>query len=867
MANTFTTFTLSTSESQGVASNIYYPHIKKISNLEQFQKATNYDHCVGRFTDDKRTKTNFVSADCIFLDIDNDSSTQLTDWNDPKMWMTIAKFHELFSGVEHIITPSKSHRKEKGTRASRDRFHIYFPLGHQLTSVEEYEQHIKLLVSLFTRPDGLAWFDTNAVDCARFFFGRKPKQISTPPEHISGKSILEWIAEHPRKDEVMQMHITTSPGSTDTAIVKNREGMKLLWLNGWKYKKLVEGKPIELFYGTLDYGEKGKETDTHWHVRCSSGKHEDRVASLQIDKEGYGWYCYAEHKGGTPFQFMAHRDNEEEGKIIERFCDEFDVIPKSRGILYTDSQVIEPNEPSPEDVAVERLNKAHALITLGGKVRIMKWGYKKQYLSTGAVVSYPELDFYSAQDFLLLYMNDTERIGERNVNVADIWMRHKDRNQYDGIEFDPNNNEEPKKGEAWNIWMDWNTRECGYRRFIDKKIYNSIKNTKQALGMCDTYLNHIQENICGNFIGKDNERALKYILYWMADALVNPTKRSTCIALRSGQGYGKGQFVGKFAELFGNHYVHLHNSDQMTDQFNWHLKDNLLLFADEAIFAGDKKQASDIKGMITDPTRQLRKLYQDPISVPNFTRIIMASNEDWIIPSDMDDRRFFVIDVGGKRAKDRPYFDKMNDEWNSGGREAFCYFLVECIAQQEDFPSYDFENEKITTKAHWEQMLLSNPVVEWYDRILENGYFQYTDDDGNKKRLELAPNKTNYFWQTEEIHKDYVEYMKQQGHKFPFPKNRLSMNLNKMKVSFNNERRKNVEGEGDNKTIWEFASLTILRREWERRTGNDKWSGAKMITNEHAGIIEQMAEENTGDLAAVKGNKLLEGLSKIIVNN
>lgn len=93
------------------------------------------------------------------------------------------------------------------------------------------------------------------------------------------------------------------------------------------------------------------------------------------------------------------------------------------------------------------------------------------------------------------------------------------------------------------------------------------------------------------------------------------------------------------------------------------------------------------------------------------------------------------------------------------------------------------------------------------------------------------------------------------------------MNLNKMKVSFNNERRKNVEGEGDNKTIWEFASLTILRREWERITGSDKWSGAKMITNEHAGIIEQMAEENTGDLAAVKGNKLLEGLSKIIVNN
>ena len=42
------------------------------------------------------------------------------------------------------------------------------------------------------------------------------------------------------------------------------------------------------------------------------------------------------------------------------------------------------------------------------------------------------------------------------------------------------------------------------------------------------------------------------------------------------------------------------------------------LFADEAVFAGNPKQASAIKGLITENTRQLRKLYQDAITVPNF---------------------------------------------------------------------------------------------------------------------------------------------------------------------------------------------------------------------------------------------------------
>ena len=70
-----------------------------------------------------------------------------------------------------------------------------------------------------------------------------------------------------------------------------------------------------------------------------------------------------------------------------------------------------------------------------------------------------------------------------------------------------------------------------------------IKDNEDAISRCGKYLHHIKDNICGNFVGKDKRRAVKYLLYWMADALVNPTRRSTAIALRGGQGTGKGQFV------------------------------------------------------------------------------------------------------------------------------------------------------------------------------------------------------------------------------------------------------------------------------------------------------------------------------------
>ena len=869
--DTFTEFHLSRSNSQGVATNAEYPHYCKINNLKTFKKATDFDHTIGKFVDDHRTKKNFISADCIFLDVDNDSKLQPEDWNDSKQWMTIARFHKEFEGVEHIITPSKSHQKIKGNRKSRDRFHIYFPLDHQLTSVEEYEEHIELLVKLFTRLDGVAWFDTNAVDCARFFYGRE-KGISISPEHKKGISVLDWMAKHPLKDEIHTQLITSSPGTKSIAVKSGDQSRKLLYLSSWKFKKLVKGRPKELFYGEV---EVESETDRYWKVRCTSGKHEDNEASLQIDKETLGWFCWAENKGGNCFDFMSHRDNEEEGKIVDRFCEAFEVERTSRGSLYIDGEVLDADELTPEDKAVERLNKSHAMITLGGKIKVMIWGKKKQWLTGNRMVEYPELDFLSVQDMGHFYMNDTVLIGQREVNVAEVWIKHRNRKHYNGLEFDPSNDKLPQQGEAWNIWFDWWSGESGYQRFLDKKKYSQIKSGKQATSMCVTYLDHIRKNICGNFVGEDNVKAVKYVLYWMADCLVNPTKRRTCIALRGAPGVGKGQFVGKFSELFGNHFVHLTNSDQMTDQFNWHLKDNLLLFADEAFFAGDRKQANAMKGLITEPMRQLRKLYADAVSVPNFTSVIMASNDDWMTNSDIDDRRFFIIECGKAKQQNKPFFTKMNDEWNSGGKEAFAYFLTEVLAKYEDFDSYDFESEKIVTRAHWDQIFNSNPLIDWYVRVIDNGYFTYKDEDNKQAKLWFDEDKTNYFRNTEAIWRDYTDYMNAQGrsgHKYA--KNRFSRLLSTLPITFSNDKslRKDRAPDEDGKigkdTVWMLGSLSVLRNEWEKLTSSKEWSGKKLIENEHASVLEQLTGDTQEDEDNVlsRQEKIRDRFKDIIVN-
>jgi len=874
----FTPFHLSVSEVSGVKGNTLYQHINKITNLKEFQQSTNYDHAVGRFTNDTRKKAHFITADCIFLDVDNDDKMSPEEWDDPAMWMTIAKFSKAFADVEHIISTSKSHLKEKEGREPRARFHVYFPLNHSLSSVKDYELHIQLLVRLFTRTDGISFFDTAAVDCARFFFGNK-KGVRTIPEHNIGVSVLDWIANNP-KTKAIQDNLKRTQPNIDKFSRKGADSQaRHLFMISWIYKKLVKGKPVEAFFGELDIST---QTEEYWVVRCTSGKHEDKEASLQIDKETYGWKCHAENKQGNPFDFIAHRDNRDKEEVIQEYCEALGVRNPNTSKVGVDGEVIDKDEKTPQEIIVDNMNVNHAVIQSGSSVGIMKWNKVKRYRS-GKQYTLPELNILQKAQFNLLYYNQYLLMGEKNVTYDEIWLRDSARNHYEGLVFDPTDDKRPEIGEAWNIWVDWYTGKSGYRRWIDEEKYNKYKDVKEAHADCKWYLEHIRENICGGVAKDLQKKAYTWVLYWMADAIVNPTRRDSavCLALRGSQGCGKGQYVDKFSEFFGTHYLHITNSDELTQEFNWQMKDNLLIFADEATFAADRKQAERIKGLITEDTREVRKLYQDKITLPNFTRVIMASNNDWLLQSDDDDRRFFVLDVGDGWKQNHEKFGNMNAEWNSGGREAFLYFLIEGVAKDEAFDGFDFQNEKFITQAHMEQILSTNPITDWYVNVLDEGCFQYKDSDGKMIKDYIPENKSKVYWNTDDIHDDYLTFMKKGGSgksRYTLQKPAFSKALNKLtsskKLFDNNWRKERAVDEwgedGKQKRRkykgWQFGALNVLRDAWEKKTGINTWSDQKLIGVEGVGIIEELSSVPEKEIIIKRKKKLVGDLSSLIVN-
>ena len=92
--------------------------------------------------------------------------------------------------------------------------------------------------------------------------------------------------------------------------------------------------------------------------------------------------------------------------------------------------------------------------------------------------------------------------------------------------------------------------------------------------------------------------------------------------------------------------------------------------------AGDKAGEGELKRLITEPTLVIEPKGVDPFQVRNSLHVIIAGNEEWLIPASGDERRFAVVGVSAARQGDLRYFARLYDELSKGGLAAMLYDLL-----------------------------------------------------------------------------------------------------------------------------------------------------------------------------------------------
>lgn len=357
---------------------------------------------------------------------------------------------------------------------------------------------------------------------------------------------------------------------------------------------------------------------------------------------------------------------------------------------YIDAQNLNKDAFTEQNVVIEELNNKHAVISIQGKVVIMNKDYdpafKRQVIT-----------FSNQTDFALKYQNRfvtllNEKGDFKKVPITKLWLNSPKRLDYDGLCFDPDDETDEEK--FYNVWQGF--------------AYEPEKG-----GNCSLYYEHIYNNIC-----KKDEALNKYVLNWMADGIQNPkNKEGICIILRSGQGTGKGVFINHYKALFGQHGLYITNIKHLTGSFNAHMKECLLLFADEMFISGDKGHDNQLKTLISETETMIEYKGKDAFAFPNYTKIMMSSNEHYVVKLDSDNRRILIIDVGYDNCKDYPFFREMKNQMEKqGGYQQLIYDLMNRPIISDNIKNFP------TTAATTETKLGSlNTVQQWLYNLLIDG--------------------------------------------------------------------------------------------------------------------------------------------------
>lgn len=351
----------------------------------------------------------------------------------------------------------------------------------------------------------------------------------------------------------------------------------------------------------------------------------------------------------------------------------------ARQIQRAREEAIDPN--------LRQLNEDHAVIEdIGGKCRVISEVMDHALQRT-------RISRQSFDDFRNRYMHRDVVVGrdkdgkEITMPLGKWWLQNRHRRQYRTIVFAPGR----EVKDAYNLWKGF---ACEARP-----------------GTCEKFLTHIRDNICSG-----NPIYSEYMLNWMARCVQRPdTPGEVAVVLRGRMGTGKGVFVKGFGSLWGRHFLQITDSKHLVGSFNAHLRDCVVLFADEAFYAGDKKHEAILKGLVTEETIMIEGKGVDAEASPNFVHLLMASNSDWVVPAGADERRYFVLDVGDTKMQNASYFKAIREEMDRGGREALLHMLM-----TRDISEFDVRQFP-KTEALQEQKLMSmsNEEQWWFEKLMD----------------------------------------------------------------------------------------------------------------------------------------------------
>lgn len=293
-----------------------------------------------------------------------------------------------------------------------------------------------------------------------------------------------------------------------------------------------------------------------------------------------------------------------------------------------------------------------------------------------------------------LHFHEDERVqvgvGKREASVAEVWLASPRRRKYRGIVMDP---ESRHGSDKLNLWRGWSVEP----KAGDWSLMREL----------------IERVLCSG-----DKASSDYVVRWIAFMFQRPgTSPETAIAFRGKEGTGKGTLGRALMAIAGAHGLTVSSPAQFAGRFNAHLRNVAFLFADEAFWPGHKEAEGVLKQLVTEPVIAYEGKGADIVTGRNLVHLMMASNNDWVVPAGLDARRFAVFDVSDERRNEKAFFAALNHQMTKGGLAAMLHDLLAL-----DLTGWHPSRGIPQTQALAEQKALSlDPASKWWMEVLDRG--------------------------------------------------------------------------------------------------------------------------------------------------
>lgn len=440
-----------------------------------------------------------------------------------------------------------------------------------------------------------------------------------------------------------------------------------------------------------------------------------------------------------------------------------------------EGEVEQPQAPRAWGYDVDAINRDYSLVLWGGKAVVVKEQPDGPIEDRVRVLSIDAFDHWHANRF-------TEVVGAdgklKTLTWGKAWRSDRRRRQYAGIEFFPNPDGAESTSDYLNLW-----RGFGIEPSSD--------------GSWAIFRDHLLVNVC-----QEDQGLFDWVLGWFAHIVQRPRERvGTALVLRGRMGTGKTKVGEVMGSLVPAHYFQVDDPRYIVGQFNAHMASCLLLQAEEAVWAGDKHAEGRLKGLVTSESQMIESKGIDPIRIRNFVRLMMTSNEDWVVPAGMDERRFCVLDVHPRCAQNHDYFREMQAELDAGGRARLLYDLL-----RFDLDSVNLRQVPRTAALLEQKMRSLDPLDAWWLTRLMDG----------------APTRAVGEWQdsvtVDALYADYLKSAEEIGVGRKRDRATFGLRLPKLAPGLKKTRPR-VEGEGRRPWRYELPPLTDCRDAFEGMLG------------------------------------------------